>query len=172
MNGQLDWKDDVTLETYGSLDPWDPNTSKISKTYNQSLLLNLRVQVYTHNNKCDLIHETYHSMCYVVNLLQEFFKYVAADMQNFLSCDNMVKYLKVFLHSLKHVNINFIHKFCEWLDIQSIPIGVRLFRMLGIFVQYLVSPTIFEAIVPTESRKTLVTFPSDFKLNLDNLENK
>ena len=76
----------------------------------------------------------------------------------------------MILHSLHYVNINFIEKFCTWLDMDNIPPRVRLFRMLGLFVQYLTTPTLFESHVVNEQYKVKVSYPMGLEIDMNKKE--
>lgn len=172
MDDVLDWKDDVCLKHYGSLDPWSPITQDISQSFCDATLMNLQIHDYTHNNKCQLNYETYDTMCYAVYVLQDHFRRIINNLKmSFLSDDNMLKYIKMILHSLHYVNINFIEKFCAWLDMDNIAPRVRLFRMLGLFVQYLTTPTLFEAAVLDEQHKIKTSYPMGLEIDMNKKEN-
>ena len=83
--------------------------SVISQTFSDAILMNIQIHDYTHYNKCHLNYETYDTMCYAVHVLQDHFRRIIDNVKmSFLSDENMLKYIKMILHSLHYVNINFI----------------------------------------------------------------
>lgn len=156
---------DILNETYGSYDPWSPIKQDIAQMYAQSNLINLEIHEFTHDNKCDLNYPTYDTMCYAVQLLQEHFRDIISDCPRFMEDKSMIKYVALIIKSLQHVNINFIEKWTEWLSLDYITPRVRLFRMLGIFVQYLTTPTMFESVVLTEPKRIHHHFAAGLKIN-------
>lgn len=161
----LDWKDNVIDKIYGLWDPWDPVNKTINSTTNLLLYLNLDIKEHTHNNKADLISDTYDGMCYAYRLIQSYFvtESIYKDNNYFLTVDNLIKYIQLIIKSFRHVNVNFIEKFVNFLGDNSIDRRVRLFRMMGIFLSYLSAPTIYESVVITNTSK-ITTQLTYFKL--------
>lgn len=165
----LEYKDDVTKKNYGSWDPWDPYNDCLVKGFSNILVSdNIYPRVQT-PVFYDLGLPTFYIMAGCISTLQEYFSCLLKDYEPFLSGKNLLKIVKIYLHSLRCVNINFIEKFCGWLDNEKYPINTRLFRMLGIFVQYINYPECFETVVITENSRVKDLFTDDINKKLERI---
>lgn len=154
-NIKLDWKTDVKDVCFGKYDPWNPQENNIRSDFKASVLLNWGTNY--ERTLPELNNDTYFSMRYIINVLKSFFICEILGYKQFLTDSNMVKFIKLYLHSLRHVNINFISSFSDFLDEDIISSDgnkvsdkAKLFRMLGIFIEYLIHPDYFEGVVVTE----------------------
>lgn len=154
-NIKLDWKTDVKDVCFGSYDPWNPKDKNIHPDYKAAFLLNWGFK--SEQTFPELNLDTYFSMRYIITVLKSFFICEIPGYKKFLTDSNMVKFVKLYLHSLRHVNINFISLFSDFLDEDIISSDgnkvsdkAKLFRMLGIFIEYLIHPDYFEGVVVTE----------------------
>lgn len=154
-NIKLDWKTDVKDVCFGIHDPWDSKEKNIRSDFKHSILLNWGFK--SEQTFPELNLDTYFSMRYIITVLKSFFICEIPGYKQFLTDSNMVKFVKLYLHSLRHVNINFISSFSDFLDEDIISSDgnkvsdkAKLFRMLGIFIEYLIHPDYFEGVVVTE----------------------
>lgn len=154
-NNKLEWTTDVKDICFGTHDPWNALEEKIQSDFKHSILLNWGTNY--ERTLPELNNDTYFSMRYIINVLKSFFICEILGYKQFLTDSNMVKFVKLYLHSLRHVNINFISSFSDFLDEDIISSDgnkvsdkAKLFRMLGIFIEYLIHPDYFEGLVVTE----------------------
>ena len=168
-NIKLNWKTDVKDVCFGSYDPWNPKDKNIHPDYKAAFLLNWGHRYEQTFPELNL--ETYFSMRYIINVLKSFFNPEILGYKQFLTDSNMVKFVKLYLHSLRHVNINFISSFSDFLsediissDGSKVSDKAKLFRMLGIFIEYLIHPDYFEGVVVTEDNAYKRFISDDFIL--------
>ena len=154
-DNKLEWTTDVKDICFGSYDPWNPLDNNLQSDFKHSTLLNWGARY--ERTLPELNNDTYFSMRYIINVLKSFFICEILGYKQFLTDLNMVKFVKLYLHSLRHVNINFISSFSDFLDEDIISSDgnkvsdkAKLFRMLGIFIEYLIHPDYFEGVVVTE----------------------
>ena len=166
---KLAYTDDVTKKNYGSWDPWDPNNDCLVKGFSNILVSdNIYLRVEQPYFK-DLNLPTFYTLSGCISILQNYFKYLLIDYKPFISGENLIKVMQVLLHSLNHVNINFIDKFNGWLVNKKYPVHTRLFRFLGICLQYINYPENFEAVVSTERDRIKTVFANDFEARLEKI---
>lgn len=154
-DNKLEWTTDVKDVCFGSYDPWNPLDNSLQSDFKHSILLNWGARY--ERTLPELNNDTYFSMRYIINVLKSFFICEILGYKQFLTDSNMIKFVKLYLHSLRHVNINFISSFSDFLDEDIISSDgnkvsdkAKLFRMLGVFIEYLVHPDYFEGVVVTE----------------------
>ena len=154
-NNKLEWTTDVKDVCFGNHDPWNPLENNLQSDFKHSTLLNWGFK--SEQTFPELNNDTYFSMRYIINVLKSFFICEILGYKQFLTDSNMVKFVKLYLHSLRHVNINFISSFSDFLsediissDGNKVSDKAKLFRMLGIFIEYLIHPDSFEGVVVTE----------------------
>lgn len=154
-NNKLEWTTDVKDVCFGNHDPWNPLENNLQSGFKHSTLLNWGTNY--ERTLPELNNDTYFSMRYIINVLKSFFICEILGYKQFLTESNMVKFIKLYLHSLRHVNINFISSFSDFLnediissDGNKVSDKAKLFRMLGIFIEYLIHPDYFEGVVVTE----------------------